>query len=300
MTPIELLVWLTKSEQAKELEVVYQGENFSIKNTHYTRGKPIPLGSSLSFHALTGMSSESQVHLLRERKEEPPKPVRLTVEHWINWAKLLQLLEADGYKLPLVYHDKTFPDGTKYPAWRQLRDDYEDLILEAEDRYYSKAIEAAVRTRKRGVRPLAQTTKTQPDNAKNKARDRVMEKLAKTGEFSPQEVEAIAAALRDLKPAKPMLAQLVEEYMSDRAVNGIEELAIKILGATPSPKKHPLYRQVLELLEQILGGKEPDEGNEAYYLVMGQLAILLSSTDRPFWGDIDKLKDYCSRPVNAN
>lgn len=300
MTPIELLVWLTKSEQAKEISLVYGGDDFSIKNTHYTRGKPISLGSSLGFHALTGMSAESQTHLLRERKEDPPKPVRLTVEHWINWAKLLQLLEADGYKLPLVYHDKTFPDGTIYPSWRQLRDDYEDLILEAEDRYYSKAIDAALRTRKRGVRPLTQASSPQRDNAKKTRARAVMEKLAKVGEFSQEEVEAIAAALRNLKPPKPMLAQLVEEYMGQRAIDGLEGLAAAVLGAAPKPKQHPMYDAAKDLLSKILEGKEPSEDHKAFYLVMGQLSVLLATPDRPFYGNIDELRSYCEQSVNAD
>lgn len=306
---VDLLIWLTSSEQAKQISVVSQAEEFTIRNITYKPGKRIKLGTPAGFQALTGISRESQKGLIENQpgmyKEKldsrgNPLPTSLEVVHWVNWAALLQILDRQGTPArnphnsdAIVYHDSRTVDGDLYPAWRQLRDAYENGLMAPIERYYSAVI-ASVLTPQRGVTPLT-AQKRKSANTEVSAiptEDLRMQELARSG-FTPEQIEAMTAALNSLQPI-PTLTRLVRQYMKDQRFQSSEDLAIQLLGARRNPKSHAAFAPMVRLIDQILNEESSiDDENSAYYLTMSQLALVLSDGDTTFDGNVKKLLAHC-------
>lgn len=298
LTPCDLLIWLTESEEAKGIEVVYQGEPFEIRNMKYVPGKKIALGSRAGFHALTGISVESQGNLLAARDKPGRKgrmrPANVSIEHWINWAALLQVLVDQGVSIPLVYHDKPMPDGAVYAAWRQLRDDYENSILEPQENYYSPAIAAILTpTSRKGVTPLTLTARKEQDNAGIPVAVKIAELLA---ELSPTARSRVLLEMLPTKKSQSVLSDLISRYMDENGVTTTEDLAVRLLAQykVKSPREHPQFAAIVEMLGRLMEGKSIDQADPGYLPTAPGLATLLTKPDGSKFASLDDLVDYCT------
>lgn len=295
-TPCDLLIWLTGSDEAKSIEVVYQGDPFEIRKVKYVPGKKIALGSRAGFHALTGISVESQINLLAARNKLDRKgrklPANVTVPYWINWAALLQALEKQGVDIPLVYHDKPMPDGT-YAAWRQLRDDYENSILEPQENYYSPAIGAILTpTSRKGVAPLTLTARKGQDNAGIPVAVKIAELLA---ELSPTDRSRVLLEMLPTKKSQSVLSDLISRYMDENGVTTTEDLAIRLLAQykVKSPQEHPQFAAIVEMLGRLIEGAGIDQADPGYLPTAPGLADLLLKPNGSKFDGLQDLVDYC-------